>query len=176
MSDAVSPATKAHSADSNTAVEVAPRTWKFLATLPPSVKLVAVVRDYPHIANRCAELWQQPSRLDEYLRSVMEDRRGDRAGFPIGILTELTSLREHLATCRPDRYKIYDLALAPDGSLSGAWHSSERSAPGAVPVVRTGEARFANRAQMLTMTGAATAAKNDFHVEVYVDGERVQRA
>jgi hypothetical protein len=174
MANTTTPADAGPSGSESVAADdIAPTTWRYLASLPATVRLVECARLFPRIVNRCAELSLQPARLNAYLGNLVVDDRGVRSGFPLVILTELSRLRDHLARSRPDRYKVYDLVRAADGTLSGRWHSSERHAPDAVPIVATGNAAFASVADLFAMAVAPTRAPDHVEVEIYVDGERL---
>ena len=69
------------------------RTW--LASLPQDVRPVELARQFPRIANRLRHLWKQVARCEEYLDSLLVDRRGTRKGFPSKISEELEALREY---------------------------------------------------------------------------------
>ena len=73
-------------------------TVAFLASLNQSVRPYQVAVRFPRIANNLARLWQQPGELDRYLDELLIDTRGNRQGFPMRILTELITLKEHSGT------------------------------------------------------------------------------
>jgi len=54
----------------------------------------ALVDQYPRIANQLAELKDSKTKLREYFKSLTNDERGNRAGFPFGVLMNLQDLRD----------------------------------------------------------------------------------
>lgn len=55
------------------------------------VQVRAALEDLPRICNRIQELWGTPE-CESYLTSLVIDTRGDRKGFPPGIMEELLYL------------------------------------------------------------------------------------
>ena len=54
----------------------------------------ALVDQYPRIANTLVELKDSKTKLRDYFKSLTNDERGNRAGFPFGVLMNLQDLRE----------------------------------------------------------------------------------
>jgi hypothetical protein len=75
------------------------RTFRWIATLPKSVRPLALLRQYPRIANAMALMWREPDIFRAYLEDLLIDRRGNRQGFPKAIRQELLALR---ALRKPD--------------------------------------------------------------------------
>jgi hypothetical protein len=92
--------------------EVLKQTFKWAATLPPSVQPLALMRRFPRIANQMAAVWSETRSVRSYLDSLLVDDRGHRQGFPQDVLRELLSLR------------LYHENLHPQ-ELS-AWHGERR--------------------------------------------------
>lgn len=65
-------------------------TW--VASLPPDVKPIALVRDYARIANLVAAAWGDQKSFAGYMESLLTDQRGNRRGFPPDVLSELVAL------------------------------------------------------------------------------------
>src|SRR5258707_13614672 len=82
------------------------RTW--LASLPPDVRPMELVRQFPRIANRLRHVWKQVARCEEYLDALLVDRRGTRKGFPSKISEELEALREYHALLYPRGRTTWD--------------------------------------------------------------------
>jgi len=76
-------------------------TALWIAGLPDDVRPVELARQYPLIANGIGELWRHVARCDEYLASLVVDLRGNRKGFPLQVVQELTRLRAHYAELHP---------------------------------------------------------------------------
>ena len=64
-------------------------------TLPQDVQPRILMREYPRIANMVALLWTEPTRtaFDDYMESLLVERRGNRQGFPPAVVTDLLTLR-----------------------------------------------------------------------------------
>ena len=69
-------------------------TAKWLSSLSPEIRPSALPQAYPRIANRLCEVWQQPVVRDEYFHDLLNDRRGNRQGFPDGVLADLKMLHQ----------------------------------------------------------------------------------
>lgn len=81
-------------------------TW--LAKLPPRYQPLSTVRLHPHIVNRLTQLWQDTILLNAYFHELLLGTRKGRAGFSLGVLTELTDLQ----------------TLARDADTHGVWAQS----------------------------------------------------
>jgi hypothetical protein len=75
------------------------RMW--LASLPQDVRPMELARQFPRIPNRLRHLWTQVARCEEYLDSLLVDRRGTRKGFPQQVAQELRTLRDYYAVLHP---------------------------------------------------------------------------
>ncbi|RZI42786.1 hypothetical protein EGT07_12410 [Herbaspirillum sp. HC18] len=73
--------------------ELAPASFKWLATLPRDVRPDNLANQYPRIANRIAEIWKKPLQCERYLDDLMMDMRGDRQGFPRAVAAEIAALK-----------------------------------------------------------------------------------
>ena len=71
------------------------RAFKWLATLPASVRPMTTARRYPRIANRICDLWSRCEYTRLYLQSLLLDRRGGRKGFPAAVRQEIEALQQH---------------------------------------------------------------------------------
>lgn len=76
-------------------------TAAWIATLPEAVRPVELARRFPRIANSIGQLWPRVAACEEYLESLVVDRRGNRTGFPPTVARELTALRSYYAELRP---------------------------------------------------------------------------
>jgi len=86
-----------------------------LSTLTDSVRPNQLAERFPRIVNKMATLWRRPSQMDQYFDELLIDKRGNRQGFPLGILMEIITLKEHYQTAAfPTRTSIWDGAT--DGS------------------------------------------------------------
>jgi hypothetical protein len=71
------------------------RTFKWLATLPRSVRPMTTARKYPRIANRMCDLWPKCEFTRLYLQSLLIDRRGERKGLPADVTQEIEALQKY---------------------------------------------------------------------------------
>jgi hypothetical protein len=69
-----------------------------LASMDEAVRPSQLAAAFPRIINRMAGLWRSPRQMDRYFDDLLTDTRGNRQGFPLGILMELTTLKEHYQT------------------------------------------------------------------------------
>jgi hypothetical protein len=67
----------------------------FLSSLTDSVRPNQLAERYPRIVNKMATLWRRPTQMDQYFDELLIDKRGNRQGFPLGILMEIITLKEH---------------------------------------------------------------------------------
>jgi hypothetical protein len=70
-------------------------TSAWLAELPESVRPRHLAGRYARLANRIAQIWNDPVKCERLLDDLMTDRRGGRKGFPLAIASELATLHEH---------------------------------------------------------------------------------
>lgn len=68
------------------------RVW--LRRLPSSRRPSRLCVSYPRVANRIAWSWPDPETTRGVLADLLEDRRGNRRGFPRPVLAELRRLRD----------------------------------------------------------------------------------
>jgi len=69
-----------------------------LASIEESTRPKELAAAFPRIVNRIASLWKSPRQMDRYFEELLTDNRGGRRGFPLGILMELTALKEYYQT------------------------------------------------------------------------------
>jgi hypothetical protein len=84
-----------------------PMTFRWVAKLPRSVQPLALLRQYPRIANMMAGMWQDPPSYRSYLHDLLTDRRGNRKGFAQEIVQELVRLRVHYENLHPPVLDVY---------------------------------------------------------------------
>jgi hypothetical protein len=84
-----------------------PITFKWVAKLPQSVQPLALLRQFPRIANMMAGMWQDPQSCRAYLHDLLTDRRGTRKGFSPEIVQELVQLRVHYEHLHPPMLDVY---------------------------------------------------------------------
>ena len=69
-----------------------------LASIEESTRPRQLAAAFPRIVNRMAGLWRSPRQMDRYFEDLLTDTRGNRQGFPLGILMELTALKDYYQT------------------------------------------------------------------------------
>ena len=74
-----------------------PATWRWIAELPPQIRPLSVVDKFPRIANILARTWLDAADFAAYMDSLLQDRRGDRRGFPNDVQSELVILGNYYA-------------------------------------------------------------------------------
>ena len=74
-------------------------TW--MARLPKDVRPMVLAGRFPRIANNIADLWRRVARCEEYLDTLVVDRRGNRTGFPPDVAQELNNLRGFYGELHP---------------------------------------------------------------------------
>jgi hypothetical protein len=72
-----------------------PWSLEWLASLPPTVRPLALATKYPRIVNRIAAAWGEPSSCRANFDDLVYDNRGDRQGFPPDVHRDLMALREY---------------------------------------------------------------------------------
>jgi len=72
-----------------------PHTLLWAKELPPQVVPEFLMKQFPRIANLLAANWKERTAFQNYLESLLVDRRGGRRGFATEIKQELTKLRTY---------------------------------------------------------------------------------
>lgn len=80
---------------------------RWLATLPDDAQVSNLAARFPRIVNNIVARLQHPQELADYMDDLLVDRRGNRTGFPMAVMTDLIRLNSHFLKTR--RYP----ALAP---------------------------------------------------------------
>src|SRR5690349_818574 len=81
-----------------------------LASMEEAVRPAQLAAAFPRIVNRMAGLWKSPRQMDRYFEDLLTDTRGSRQGFALGILMELTALKDY-----------YETKVFPPTQRSGVW-------------------------------------------------------
>jgi len=87
--------------------EPLPIPFRWIAKLPRSVQPLALLRQFPRIANMMAGMWADPPSYRAYLHDLLTDRRGKRKGFPPDIVQELLALQVHYENLHPAMLDVY---------------------------------------------------------------------
>ena len=78
-----------------------PATFKWIAGLPREVRPLALLQQFPRIANMLAQSWHDPAAFREYMFDLLIDRRGGREGFQQDVRSELLRLRAYFDHIHP---------------------------------------------------------------------------
>jgi hypothetical protein len=65
---------------------------ELLSNLPDGMLQVTAER-FPHVIEALARDWAEPSRMNATIDEFVFDQRGDRSGFPLEVMLELSELR-----------------------------------------------------------------------------------
>ncbi|MCP4286235.1 MAG: hypothetical protein GY792_17605 [Gammaproteobacteria bacterium] len=77
-------------------------------SLPEEVRPIQLPEKFPRICNKIAELWNDPKLAISFFDELLIDNRGDRKGFPLFIITEISKLKEHfLVSYEPHKLDIW---------------------------------------------------------------------
>jgi hypothetical protein len=82
-----------------------------LASIEEPVRPKELAAAFPRVINRMASLWMAPRRMNRYFEELLTDARTSRKGFTLGILTELTTLKDYYRTkVFPATHDVWDSA------------------------------------------------------------------
>lgn len=95
----------------------------WLASLPADARTLTLATRFPRIVNNIVARLRHPRELADYMDELLVDRRGNRSGFPVAVLTELIRLNSYFLKSR--RYPM--LAPSVDARPLGAIPGRERS-------------------------------------------------
>jgi hypothetical protein len=88
-------------------LNAAAEAW--LASLDESARPKELAVLFPRIVNRMAKLWRTPLQMDRCFEDLLTDTRGTRQGFPLGVLMELSTLKDYYQTkVFPPRRGVWD--------------------------------------------------------------------
>jgi len=76
-------------------LELSDAGYALLGSIEKGEMPVKLAAAFPRIVNRMAKLWKIPREMDRYFEDLLTDTRGNREGFPLGILMELTALKDY---------------------------------------------------------------------------------
>ena len=89
---------KTRHAPSKDDVELNAAGQALLASIEETVRPKQLAAAFPRIVNRMASLWKSPRQMDRYFEDLLTDTRGSRQGFALGILMELSTLKDYYQT------------------------------------------------------------------------------
>jgi hypothetical protein len=79
-------------------IDLSPDAAKLMSLLGPTLRPARLQALFPHVVNRLAAIWHQPAQFEREMQELLLNTRGNRAGFPLEIVAELTALREYYRT------------------------------------------------------------------------------
>jgi hypothetical protein len=90
-------------------LELGPAGQALLASIEQSARPMGLAAAFPRIVNRMAKLWKMPREMDRYFDELLADTRGNRQGFSLKILMELSTLNDYYKTkTRTARHDAWD--------------------------------------------------------------------
>ena len=84
-----------------------------MSSLDEAVQPKELAARYPRIVNQIARHWRTPAQMDKYFQDLLMDTRGNRQGFPLKIVMELSTLREHYT------------GMSGSARAAGSWDGSQ---------------------------------------------------
>ena len=91
--DQDSPQDRSHLRKAKPVNYMLPMSLDWLASLPNDVRPMALVRQFPRIANLIALQWTNPVACRAYFDDLLIDHRGTRKGFPADVHRDILALR-----------------------------------------------------------------------------------
>ncbi len=76
-------------------LELSDAGYALLGSIAEGEMPVKLAAAFPRIVNRMARIWKIPREMDRYFEDLLTDTRGNREGFPLDILMELTGLKDY---------------------------------------------------------------------------------
>jgi hypothetical protein len=107
---------KRRSAPEEDNLELSAEAQALLASIEESARPKELAAAFPRIVDRMASLWKTPPQMNRYLERLLTDTRGVvRKGFSLGILMELTTLKDYYRTKFPTQHNVWDSAEDAEG-------------------------------------------------------------
>jgi len=86
-----------------------PAGQALLLSIDETARPAELAATFPRIVNRLARLWKAPLLVDRCFEELLTDSRGNRQGFPLGVLMELSTLRDYYqTTVFPTQRDVWD--------------------------------------------------------------------
>jgi hypothetical protein len=79
-------------------------TIAWYEAMPTDIQPRTLIATYPRIANALCAAASDPRLFDDYMGALLIDGRGQRAGFPAGVLRDLLALRAHVHALHADGF------------------------------------------------------------------------
>ena len=93
-----------------------PHTLLWANELPSDVVPVATMNQFPRVANLLAANWKEQAAFQNYMQSLLIDRRGSRQGFAVEIKEELIRLRTYYYLGMSGKSTIVESDAATDSA------------------------------------------------------------
>jgi hypothetical protein len=104
------------SAPDKDSLELDAAAQALLASIEEPLRPKELAAGFPRIVNRMASLWNAPRRMNRYFEQLLTDARTHRKGFTLGILNELTALKDYYQTkVYPVPHDVWDAAEESKG-------------------------------------------------------------
>jgi hypothetical protein len=78
--------------------ELTGEALRLLVKLDARVVLHDLPTRFPRVLNKVAAAWSRPAQADRCFDELLMDARGARQGFPLSVVSELTTLRHYYLT------------------------------------------------------------------------------
>ena len=97
-------------------LELSAAAEALLASIDESARPKELALAFPRIVNRMAGLWKTQPQMNHYFEELLTDTRGNRKGFSLDILMELTALKDYYQSkvFPPARGDVWD-STGPSG-------------------------------------------------------------
>ena len=107
---------KRRSAPEKESPELSAEAQALLASIEESARPKELAAGFPRIIERMASLWRTPGPMNRYFEQLLTDSRGVvRKGFTLGILMELTTLKDYYQSKFPTEHNVWDSAQDAEG-------------------------------------------------------------
>jgi len=107
---------KRRSGPEKDSLELSAKAQALLASIEESARPKELAAAFPRIVDRMASLWKTPPQMNRYFEQLLTDSRGVvRKGFSLGILMELTTLKDYYQTKFPTQHNVWDSAEDAEG-------------------------------------------------------------
>jgi len=105
------------SAPEKDSLELSAEAQALLASIEESARPRELAAAFPRIVDHIASLWRTPRQMNRYFEQLLTDsREGVRKGFSLGILMELTALKDYYQTkVFPAQHDVWDSAEDAEG-------------------------------------------------------------
>lgn len=79
-----------------TSIPLSEQAKEYLSTLEANAYPKSLAERYPRIIDSIVGMRHDPRELREYFEALLNDKRGGRQGFSLGVLLDIQNLKEQL--------------------------------------------------------------------------------